>query len=63
MEEKQKTVFRIIFGAIIIVGSIFLSVRYLLKGSPFFKVLAIALIAAVTYLVINYIKSKHKKNG
>jgi hypothetical protein len=60
MDEKQKLVFRIIFGAIIIAATIFLSFKYMLKGPPFIKVLAIGMIAAVIYLVISFIKSKSK---
>jgi hypothetical protein len=58
MDEKSKLVYRIIFGVIIIAGAIFLSFKFLLKGPPFIKVLALGLIAAVIYLVINYIKKK-----
>jgi len=60
MDEKQKLVFRIIFGAIIIAATIFLSFKYMLKGPPFIKVLAIGMIAAVIYLVISFIKTKSK---
>lgn len=62
MDEKSQVVYRIVFGAIIIAGVIFLSFKYMLKGSPFIKILAVGLIAAVIYLVINFIKSKSKKN-
>lgn len=60
MDDKQKLIFRIIGGAIIIAATIFLSFKYMLKGPPFVKVLAIGLIAAVVYLVISFIKSKTK---
>jgi hypothetical protein len=63
MDEKSQLVYRIIFGVIIIVGVIFLSFKFLMKGSPFIKVLAFGLIAAVIYLVINYIKSQIKKDS
>lgn len=62
MDEKSKLVYRIIFGAIIIAGVIFLSFKYMLKGPPFVKVLAVGLIAAVIYLVVSFIKSKSKPN-
>lgn len=60
MDDKQQLIFRIIGGAIIIAATIFLSFKYMLKGPPFVKVLAIGLIAAVVYLVISFIKSKTK---
>jgi hypothetical protein len=62
MEEKSKLVYRIIFGAVIIAGVIFLSFKFLLKGPPFIKIMAIGLIAAVVYLVINYIKKNTIKD-
>lgn len=62
MDEKQKLIFRIIFGAIIIAATIFLSFKYMLKGPPFIKVLAVGLIAAVVYLVISFIKKKSNLN-
>lgn len=61
MDKKTQFMYRIIFGVIIIGGVIFLSFRYLLKGSPFVKVMAVGLIAAVTYLVIDNLKRKNKE--
>lgn len=50
-----------LFGAVIIGGVIFLSFRYLMKGSPFIKVAALGLIIATSYLVIDYLKKKFKE--
>lgn len=58
MDERSKFYFRVVFAVIAIGGAIFLTYRYLWKGSPFIKVMALGLIAAVTYLVINFIKKK-----
>lgn len=62
MDKKTQYMYRLVFGVIIIGGVIFLSFRYLLKSPPFIKVLAIALIVGVSYLVINYLKNKNKEN-
>ena len=55
MDKKTQFMYRLIFGIVIIGGVVFLSFRYLLKGSPFIKVLAIGLVVAVSYLVIDYL--------
>jgi len=52
----------LLVGIVIIGGVVFLSFRYLLKGSPFIKVLALGLVVATSYLVIDYIKRKSKEN-
>jgi hypothetical protein len=51
-----------ILGVIIIGATVFLSFRYLLKGSPFIKVMAIGLVAGVAYLVIDHLIKKSKEN-
>ncbi len=61
MDKRTKNIFRIVFGSIIITGTIFLTFKYLLKGPPFIKVLAIGLVAAVSYKVIEYISKKNKE--
>ena len=61
MDKRTKNIFRIAFGSIIITGAIFLTFKYLLKGPPFIKVLAIGLVAAVSYKVIDYISNKNKE--
>jgi len=63
MNERTKVIYRIIFGAVIIAAVIFLSFRYLMKGSPFIKVLALGLIIAVVYLVIRNIRKKSENNN
>jgi hypothetical protein len=61
MDKKTQFIYRIVFGVVIIGGAIFLSLRYLLKGPPFIKVLALALIVGVSYLVVDYLKRKSKE--
>ncbi len=60
MSNRTLLVYKIIFGSVIIGGTIFLSFKYLLKGSPFIKVMALGLIIAVIYLVFNFIKKTSK---
>ena len=61
MDKKTEFIYRVLFGAVIIGGVIFLSFRYLMKGSPLIKVLALGLIIATSYLVIDYLKKKYKE--
>lgn len=60
MERKSKFIFQLIVGVIIIGAVIFFAFRFLMKGSPFFKVLALGLIVVVSYLVIDFLKRKAK---
>ncbi len=62
MDKRTQSIYRILFGIIIITGVIFMSFKYLFKGSPFIKVLAIGLIVGVSYLVIDYISKKNKED-
>ena len=62
MEKRSEFKFRILLGVIVIGATIFLSFRYLLKGPPFIKVMAIGLVAGVAYLVIDHLIKKSKKN-
>lgn len=62
MDKRAEFKFRIILGVIIIGASVFLSFRYLLKGPPFIKVMAIGLVAGVAYLVIDHLIKKSKEN-
>ena len=62
MERKSKFTFQLILGVLIIGGVIFFAFRYLMKGSPFFKVLALGLIIVTAYLVVDYLKRKSKYN-
>ncbi|MEX1001139.1 MAG: hypothetical protein WDZ35_03410 [Crocinitomicaceae bacterium] len=57
MNHKTRLFYKVLFGAVIIVGAIFFSFKYLMKGPPLMKVVALALIIGVVYLVINYIKN------
>lgn len=62
MNDKSKLIFRIILGAIIIGGSYYLSFKYLFKSPPFIKVLVLIALASITYLTINMILKKRKKD-
>ena len=62
MDKKSAFTFRIFIGVIIIGATVFLSFRYLLKGPPFIKVMAIGLVAGVSYLVIDHLIKKSKEN-
>lgn len=53
--------YRLLFGVVIIGGVFFLSFRYLLKGPPFIKVLAIGLVIATAYLVVDYLIKQSKE--
>ena len=61
MDKKQQFKFRILIGAVIIAGTIFLVFRYLLKGPAFIKVLALGLVIAVSYMVVDYLIKKSKE--
>ncbi|MFT5819899.1 MAG: hypothetical protein ACI8ZM_001124 [Crocinitomix sp.] len=60
MNNRTKFIYKIVFGSVVIGASIFLSFKYLMKGSPFIKVMALGLIIAVVYLVINFIRKSSK---
>ena len=62
MDRKTQFIYRLLFGIVIIGGSIFLSIRYLIKGPPMLKVLGLALIIGVSYLVVDYLNKKSKEN-
>lgn len=61
MDKYTRFKFQILIGAVIIAGSIFLVFRYLMKGSPFIKVLALGLIVGVSYLVVDYLIKQSKQ--
>ena len=61
MDRKSQYLFKIVFGTVIIGGVIFLSFKYLWKGSPLIKVMALGLIVGTSYLVINYLIKKNKE--
>lgn len=61
MDKRTQFIYRLTFGVIVIGAAIFLSFRYLMKGPPFIKVLALALIVGTSYLVVDYLKRKSKE--
>lgn len=62
MDKKRQFMFRLIIGVVVITAVIFLSFKYLLKGPPFVKVMAVGLVAATGYLVVdNLIKKSERK--
>ena len=62
MNKRTQFIYRLLLGTVLIAGAIFLSFRYLMKGPPFIKVLALGLIIGVSYLVIDYLIKKSKEN-
>jgi hypothetical protein len=62
MDIKSKKLFRIIIASIIIGGSVYISVKYLMKGPPFIKVLVLLLLALIIYLTIDKILKLNKKD-
>jgi len=62
MDIKTKKLFRIILASIIIGGSIYVSMRYLFKGSPFMKVGVLFLLVLIIYLTVDYAIKKGKKD-
>ena len=63
MDNKTQFLYRLILGIIMITGVVFLSWKYLLKSPPFIKVLALGLIIGTSYLVVDYIVKKTKKDN
>lgn len=62
MNTRQRQIFRIIIGAIIVGGSIYVSIRYLFKTPPFIKVLVLIALISIIYLTVDYIVKKGKKD-
>ncbi|NVK63339.1 MAG: hypothetical protein HWE22_02080 [Flavobacteriales bacterium] len=60
MERRSKFIFQVIIGVIIIGAVIFLAFRFLMRGSPFFKVMALGAIVLTIYLVVDFLKRKAK---
>lgn len=60
MERRSKFIFQALVGVIIIGAVVFFAFRYLMRGSPVFKVLALGLIAVTVYLVVDFLKRKAK---
>ena len=61
MNKRTQFMYRLLFGVVIIGGVFFLSFKYLLKGPPFIKVLAIGLVIGTSYLVVDYLIQKNKE--
>ena len=62
MNTRQRQIFRIIIGAIIVGGSIYVSIRYLFKSPPFIKILVLVALISIIYLTVDYIVKKGKKD-
>lgn len=62
MNTRNRQIFRIIIGAIIVGGSIYVSIRYLFKTPPFIKVLVLIALISIIYLTVDYIVKKGKKD-
>jgi len=62
MNIRTRQIFRIIIAATIIGGSVYLSVRYLFKSSPFMKILVLIALVAIIYLTVDYVIKKGKRD-
>lgn len=62
MGIKSKKLFRVLIASIIIGGSAYVSVRYLMKGPPFIKVLVLLSLAFITYLTVDKVLKLNKKD-
>jgi len=63
MDKKTQFKFRFLLGVLIIGGVFFLSFRYLMKGPPFLKVLAIGLVIGTCYFVVQDLINKNKNKN
>ncbi|PWH81392.1 hypothetical protein [Brumimicrobium oceani] len=62
MNIRNRQIFRILFGSIIIGGSIYVSIRFLFNSPPFMKVMVLIALVSIIYLTIDYIVRKGKKD-
>jgi len=62
MNIRNRQIFRILFGSVIIGGSIYVSIRFLFNSPPFIKIMVLIALIAVIYLTIDYIVRKGKKD-
>ncbi len=62
MDKKTQFIFQLLFGIVIIGAVFFLSFKFLMKGPPFIKVLALGLVIGTSYLVIEFLIRKNKAN-
>jgi len=62
MNKRPQLTFRILVGVVIITAVVFFAFKYLMKGSPVIKVMAIGLIAGTIYLVVDYLIKKNKED-
>jgi uncharacterized membrane-anchored protein len=60
MKNNSNFLLFLSIGVVVIVGTIYFSFRYLMKGSPFIKLIALGLVGAVSFLVIDYLIKKNK---
>lgn len=62
MSQKNRQLFSIIIGSIIMGGTIYVSFKYLMKGPPPIKVGVLLLNVIVSYFTLDFIKKQTKKN-
>jgi hypothetical protein len=62
MNIRNRQIFRIIFGSVIIGGSVYVSIRYLFKSPALKKILVLIALIAIIYLTVDYIVKKGKKD-
>ena len=60
MDKKTQFTFRFLLGVVVIGGVFFLAFRYLMKGPPFLKVLAIGVVIGTCYFVVQDLKREIK---
>ena len=62
MDKKTQFTFRFLLGVVVIGGVFFLAFRYLMKGPPFLKVLAIGVVIGTCYFVVQDLITRNKNN-
>lgn len=62
MSTRVKQIFRIVLAALLIAGSMYVSVRWLFKSPPFIKVFVLLANIAVSYLSIDFVLKQNRKD-
>ena len=59
MNGRKELMNQLLFGVIMITGIGYLGGRYVLRGAPPMKVIAVCMMAGITYFVIDIIRRKN----